>query len=311
MRLKRNVISLAILLAGLVAGTSAHAADQPMPVVATFSILGDLVKNVGGDRVTVDTLVGPNGDAHVFSPSPADVRKVANAKLLFVNGLGLEGWMPRLAKSVGRKVPEVVATKGIKPIEGAEEEGESHDHGHGHDHGHHDDPHAWQSVANAEIYVRNIRDALIAADPAGKATYEANAEAYLAKLAALDAKVKAAMAAIPADRRVIVTTHDAFGYFAAAYGLKVLPPEGVSTESEASAKDVAKIIRQVKAEKIPAVFLENISDPRLMQQIAQETGAKIGAPVFSDALSPPDGPAPTYIAMIEHNIRAFSDALKP
>jgi zinc/manganese transport system substrate-binding protein len=307
MQLKRNVISLAFVLAGLAAGSSAQAADQPMPVVATFSILGDLVKNVGGDRVTVDALVGPNGDAHVFSPSPADVRKVANAKLLFVNGLGLEGWMPRLAKSVGRKVPEVVATKGIKPIEGEEEEGGAGSHGHGH----HDDPHAWQSVANAEIYVRNIRDGLIAADPAGKATYEANAEAYLAKLAALDAKVKTAMAAIPADRRVIVTTHDAFGYFAAAYGLKVLPPEGVSTESEASAKDVAKIIRQVKAEKIPAVFLENISDPRLMQQIAQETGAKVGAPVFSDALSPPDGPAPTYIAMIEHNIQAFSDALKP
>jgi zinc/manganese transport system substrate-binding protein len=312
MRKKCNVISLGLLAIGLLGSAPARAADTPMPVVATFSILGDLVKNVGGDRVTVDVLVGPDGDAHVFSPSPADVRKVANAKLLFVNGLGLEGWMPRLAKSVGRKVPEVVATKGIKPIEGEEEEdhaGGKADAGHAHHH--HDDPHAWQSVANAETYVRNIRDGLIAADPAGKATYEANATAYLAKLAALDEKVKAAMAAIPAERRVIVTTHDAFGYFAAAYKLKVLPPEGVSTESEASAKDVASIIRQIKTEKIPAVFLENISDPRLMQQIAQETGAKIGAPVYSDALSPPDGPAPTYIAMIEHNIAAFSDALKP
>lgn len=322
MLIKRNVISLtaaAIIAAALASSGPASAADKPLPVVASFSILGDFVKNVGGDRVTVDVLVGPDGDAHVFSPSPADARKIAAAELVVVNGLGFEGWMPRLVKAAGKKVPQVVATAGIKPLEGEDEHVDHAKGGKGtdkgskavaHDHGP-DDPHAWQSVANAAIYVRNIRDGLIAADPAGKATYEANATAYLDRLAALDASVKAAIAAIPAERRRIVTSHDAFGYFANAYGLMVLPPQGVSSETEASAKDVAAIIRQIKAEKIPAVFLENISDPRLINQIAKETGARIGGTVYSDALSGPNGPASTYLAMIEHNVKAFSEALKP
>ncbi len=177
-----------------------------------------------------------------------------------------------------------------------------------HDHGG-TDPHAWQSVDNAEVYVANIRDALIAADPAGKATYEANAAAYTAKLDALDAQVKAAIAAIPAERRRIITSHDAFGYFGAAYGMDFVAPQGVSTESEASAKDVARIIRQIKAEKIPAVFMENISDPRLVKRIAAETDAKIGGELYSDALSDDKGPASTYIDMMQNNIRQFSAAL--
>ncbi|CAH1648668.1 Zinc/manganese transport system substrate-binding protein [Chelatococcus asaccharovorans] len=330
---KRNVISFgmaALVMGGLsLAPSPSWAADTPLPVVASFSILGDFVRNVGGDRVAVEVLVGPDGDAHVFSPSPADARKVAAAKLVVVNGLGFEGWMPRLVKSAGSKAPQIVATKGITPLSGEDDDDDGHDHGkgghkagakeahghahkndHGHDHGP-DDPHAWQSVANAAIYIRNIRDGLIAADPAGKAVYEANAAQYLDKLSALDAKVKAAIASIPEDRRRIVTSHDAFAYFANAYGLKVLPPQGVSSETEASAKDVAAIIRQIKAEKIPAVFLENISDPRLMNQIAKETGARIGGTVYSDALSGPSEPAPTYIDMMEHNVKAFTDALKP
>ncbi|MPT24377.1 MAG: metal ABC transporter substrate-binding protein [Starkeya sp.] len=301
---------------------AAQDAAPKIPVVASFSILGDLVKEVGGDRVAVTTLVGPNGDAHVFQPAPADAKKVAAAQIVFVNGLGFEGWIDRLVKASGTKAEIVVATKGITPREMADEDEDDHAaHGHkDHDHDHakkgehdHDhggtDPHAWQSVANAEIYVANIRDALIAADPAGKAAYEANASAYTAKLEALDAQVKAAMAAIPESRRRIITSHDAFGYFGAAYGIEFIAPQGVSTESEASAKDVARIIRQIKAENIPAVFMENISDPRLVKRIAKETQAKIGGELFSDALSDDKGPASTYIDMMKNNITQLSSAL--
>lgn len=299
---------------------AAQDAAPKIPVVASFSILGDLVKEVGGDRVAVTTLVGPNGDAHVFQPAPADAKKVASAQIVFVNGLGFEGWIDRLVKASGTKAEIVVATKGIAPREMADEgeddhaahDHKDHDHAkkgeHDHDHGG-TDPHAWQSVANAEIYVANIRDALIAADPAGKGAYEANASAYTAKLEALDAQVKAAMAAIPESRRRIITSHDAFGYFGAAYGIEFIAPQGVSTESEASAKDVARIIRQIKAENIPAVFMENISDPRLVKRIAKETNAKIGGELFSDALSDDKGPASTYIDMMKNNITQLSSAL--
>lgn len=299
---------------------AAQDATKKIPVVASFSILGDFVKEVGGDRVAVTTLVGPNGDAHVFQPAPADAKKVAAAQIVFVNGLGFEGWIDRLVKASGTKAEIVVATKGITPREMADEDEDDHaaqghkDHDHAkkgeHDHDHGGtDPHAWQSVANAEIYVANIRDALIAADPAGKAAYEANASAYTAKLEALDAQVKAAMAAIPESRRRIITSHDAFGYFGAAYGIEFIAPQGVSTESEASAKDVARIIRQIKAENIPAVFMENISDPRLVKRIAKETQAKIGGELFSDALSDDKGPASTYIDMMKNNITQLSSAL--
>lgn len=301
---------------------AAQEAAKKIPVVASFSILGDFVKEVGGDRVAVTTLVGPNGDAHVFQPAPADAKKVAAAQIVFVNGLGFEGWIDRLVKASGTKAEIVVATTGITPREMADEDEDDHaaqghkdhDHDHAkkgeHDHDHGGiDPHAWQSVANAEIYVANIRDALIAADPAGKAAYEANASAYTAKLEALDAQVKAAMAAIPESRRRIITSHDAFGYFGAAYGIEFIAPQGVSTESEASAKDVARIIRQIKAENIPAVFMENISDPRLVKRIAKETQAKIGGELFSDALSDDKGPASTYIDMMKNNITQLSSAL--
>ena len=296
-----------------------------IPVVASFSILGDFVREIGGDRVDVTTLVGANGDAHVFQPAPADAKKVAGAQIVFVNGLGFEGWIDRLVKASGTKAEIVVATKGITPREMADEDedghaahgSKDHDHDHaktaddahaGHEHGG-IDPHAWQSVANAEIYVANIRDALIAADPAGKAAYEANASAYTARLEALDAQVKAAMAAIPESRRRIITSHDAFGYFGAAYGIEFIAPQGVSTEAEASAKDVARIIRQIKAENIPAVFMENISDPRLVKRIAKETKAKVGGELFSDALSDDKGPASTYIDMMKNNIAQLSSAL--
>jgi zinc/manganese transport system substrate-binding protein len=301
---RRTILGLVIAIA-LVAPAAAQEA-QPIPVVASFSILGDLVKNVGGNRITVSTLVGPDGDAHVFQPAPADAKKVAAAKVVFVNGLGFEGWMERLVKASGTKAQMVTASTGVQSRQ-MEEGDEGHAKGaHSHEI---TDPHAWQSVGNAKLYVANIRDGLIAADPEGKATYEANASAYLAKLDQLEAQVKATITGIPAERRRIITSHDAFGYFGAAYGMEFIAPQGVSTEAEASAKDVARIIRQIKTQKIPAVFMENISDPRLVKRIAAETDAKIGGTVYSDALSDDKGPASTYIDMMQNNIRELSAAL--
>ena len=288
-------------LAALLAAAPARA-QQRLDVVATFSILGDFVKNVGGDRVAVVTLVGPNGNAHVYAPSPGDAKKVADAKVVFVNGLGFEGWLERLVKASGTKAPIVVATTGIKPRERAG------DHDHDHDHGR-ADPHAWQSVANAKIYVANIHNALIAADPAGKDTYHANAAAYLAELDALEREVRDVVAKIPPDRRRVVTSHNAFGYFQDAYGISFTAPQGVSTEAEASAKDVAAIISQIRKQKAAAVFLENVTDPRLVEQIARETGAKVGGTLYSDALTDDKGDAPTYVDLIRHNLRQLAAAL--
>ncbi|KQU33228.1 metal ABC transporter substrate-binding protein [Methylobacterium sp. Leaf94] len=314
-RLRFRLPAALVLLLGLLGPVSA--AETKLRAVATFSILADLVAQVGGDHVAVTSLVQPNADAHGYAPAPSDARTLADANLVVVNGLGLEGWIDRLIKASGTKAPVVVASAGVKPIE-AEDDGHGHDGpghdgpghgGPGHAHGHHDDPHAWQSIANARIYVGNIRDALVRIDPDHAAAYADNAKAYLASLDALEAEVRTGIAAIPMAQRRIITTHDAFGYFTAAYGLTFIAPQGVSTDSEASPRDVARIIRQIRQEKIPAVFLENISDPRLMQQIARESGAVIGGKVFSDALSGPDGPAPTYVAMMRHNLTAFTAAL--
>ena len=297
---RRCVFAVVAALACLALATPsvAQSPHARLKVLATFSILADMVKNVGGDRVEVTALVGPNSDAHVYSPAPADAKKVAEAKVVIVNGLGFEGWMARLVKASGTKAQPVVASKGVKARRPAG----------GHSHGA-TDAHAWQAVGNAKIYVANIRDALIAGDPAGKAVYKANATAYLAKLDALDKEVNDAVAAIPKDRRRIITSHDAFGYFQQAYGIEFIAPQGVSTESEASAKDVARIITQIKRQKIPAVFLENVSDPRLIQRIAQESGARIGGRLYSDALTDAKGDAPSYIDMIRHNIRQIATAL--
>jgi zinc/manganese transport system substrate-binding protein len=268
-------------------------AQERLNVVASFSILGDLVRNVGGDRVNVTTLVGPDGDAHVYAPTPADARKIADAKLVIVNGFGLEGWLPRLVQSAGGKASIVTATAGIAPLTLGSDA----------------DPHAWQSVANAKTYVGNIRDALVAADPASGQVFRANADAYLAKLDTLDGEVRAAVVQIPQTRRKVISTHRAFGYFAAAYGVEFVAPIGVSTESEASARDIAGIITQVRAAKIPAVFLENVSDPRLIRRISAETGARVGGTLYSDSLTAEKGDAPTYIDMVRHNIKALTSAL--
>jgi len=297
MPMHRRALLVALMACAATALRPAYASDK-VNVVATFSILADFVRNVGGDRVEVTALVGPGADAHVYTPSPSDAKKIAAAKLVVVNGLGLEGWLPRLVKSSGGTATTLVASSGITPLRPGG--------------GHHAeaDPHAWQSVANAKIYVGNIRDALMTADPDGAATYRSNAEQYLARLDALDREVREAVAQIPPERRKVISSHEAFGYFAAAYGIAFVAPQGVSTESEPSARDLATIIRQIRKQNIPAVFLENISDPRLVERIAAETGARIGGTLYSDSLTGEKGDAPTYIDMVRHNIRAVSSALK-
>ena len=291
-----NVITLVL---SVILGSAAYA-DDKVPVVASFSILGNIVKEIGGERVTVSTLVGANADAHVFQPAPQDAKRVAEAKLVVTNGLGFEGWIDRLIKASGRKPMVVVASKGISAIKSKD------------DHGHDGlDPHAWQDVGNVKRYAATIAAALAKIDPEGANDYAQREAAYQSKLDALDAEIKASIAAIPVERRKLITSHDAFGYFAKAYGMTMIAPQGVSTETEASAKDVAKIIRQIKAEKIPAMFLENVTDPRLIEQISRETDIKIGGKLYSDALSAPDGLAGSYIAMMENNIREMKKALLP
>ena len=268
-------------------------AQERFNVVTSFSIIGDFVRNVGGERVSVTTLVGPDGDAHVYTPAPADAKEIADARLVIINGLGLEGWLPRLVQSAGSKATIVTASSGIAPRKLGSDA----------------DPHAWQSVVNAKNYVTNIRDALGAADPANAAVYRTNAEVYLAQLDGLDREVREAVAQIPQQRRKVISTHNAFGYFADAYGIEFIAPLGVSTESEASARDIARIITQIRSGKIPAVFLENISDPRLIRRISAETGAKVGGTLYSDSLTGEKGDAPTYIDMVRHNIKALTSAL--
>ncbi|MET0257530.1 MAG: zinc ABC transporter substrate-binding protein [Methylobacterium sp.] len=334
-------VSLALILSGtMFALLSPARAQDPVKVVASFSILGDMVKEIGGEHVAVTTLVGPDGDAHVYEPTPSDARAVGEAKVLVLNGLQFEGWLPRLVETAGFKGEEVVATAGLTPIPFAAEEEEGHDHaggeapeaqphddhsheasaqghaheagdaGHeGHEHGV-DDPHAWQDLSNGVVYARNIVKGLSEADPANAADYEAKGDAFIAEMRAMDARVKAELAAIPEDRRKVVTSHDAFGYFAKAYDVEFIAPEGVSTESEASAADVAKIIDQIRAEGISAVFVENISDPRLVDRIASETDAKIGGTLYSDALSDANGPAATYLDMFRNNVDQIVKALK-
>jgi zinc/manganese transport system substrate-binding protein len=285
-----------LLVAGMAALLPAPAlSHDKVNVAASFTILADFARNVGGDRIAVTSLIGPDADVHTYTPSPADAKRIADAKVIIVNGLGLEGSTERFMRAAAKAANIVVASAGVSPLRMNAEV----------------DPHAWQAVGNAKIYVTNIRDELIAADPAYTVLYEANSATYLRKLDALDADVKAAIANIPPERRRLITSHDAFGYFGKAYGIALIALNGVSTEGEPSAREMDSIITQIRREKIPAVFLENVTDPRLLQRIASESGARIGGTLYTDALSKPDGPAPTYIHMIRHNLTQLTAALGP
>ena len=296
-------------------------AEEPLPVVATFSILGDMVERIGGEHIALTTLVGPDGDAHVYQPTPKVARSVAEADVLFLNGLEFEGWLERLAEAASFGGAMVVATKGVVPIafddhddhdehddHDDHDEHEDHDDHAGHDHGAFD-PHAWQSLENAVIYANNIAAGLAQADPENAGDYYANRAAFITEVETLRADIGAMMKSLPADKRTVVTPHDAFGYFAATYDLTFVAPQGMSTDSEVSAADVAALITQIREESISAVFIESITDNRMMQQIANETGATIGGTLYSDALSAQSGPASTYLDMMRHNATTLFDAL--
>ncbi|MEQ1949786.1 zinc ABC transporter substrate-binding protein AztC [Mesorhizobium sp. CN2-181] len=332
--LKQMMFATALTVITLTSIATAPALADPLKVVASFSIIADFAKNVGGDKVEITTLVGPNGDAHVYEPKPADAVAMSKADVVLVNGLHFEGFLARLVETSSSKASVVELTKGIKPLKMKAEFAEEEDHG-GHaaateeaNHDHEEaaeadrdhaakggddhgdiDPHAFQSVANAKTYVANIADAFCHADNASCEAYKSNASNYLATLDALDVEVKAAVASIPADKRTIITSHDAFGYFEHEYGLTFHAPEGISTEADPSAADVAKLIKQVRQDRASAIFLENITNPRLIEQIASETGLKIGGELYSDALSDADGPAATYVDLMRHNIATIKGAI--
>ncbi|KAB7614451.1 metal ABC transporter substrate-binding protein [Amylibacter sp. SFDW26] len=287
-----NTIRIGFASATL-AFTALPAIADELKIVASFSILGDMVEQVAGDAAEVTTIVGPDADAHVYQPSVADARAVAEADIIFVNGLGFETWSDTLISESGSKASVHVATDGVTPVE---VEGEV-------------DPHAWNSLLNGVVYVQNITNVLAKAVPDHADDFKANAEAYIAKLTALDTETRAKLAILPENRRTVVTAHDAFGYLADAYGLTFLAPVGIDTEAEPSARDLAVLIENLKEQGASALFVENITSPALINQISEETGIEIGGRLYSDALSERGGPATSYLAMFQHNLGALITAL--
>lgn len=284
-----------ILLCAFCLPLSLSAAEK-LKVVTSFSILADITRHIGGEHIQLTNMVGPDSDAHTYETTPDDARAVRAAQLVIENGLGFEPWLDRLVKSTESRALVIQASAGVIP-RSLEEDGQTIP-----------DPHAWNNLANADLYVRNITNALKKLDPANAAEYQQNAAAYLAQAHDLLDYAKEKLGKLPADHRSLVTSHDAFGYLGQAYGLELLAPQGLSTEREASASDVAALIRQIREQHIRAVFVENIKDPRLMQQIAEESGARIGGTLHSDALAS-DGPASTYLGLYRDNVDTLYNAL--
>lgn len=312
------LLSLSYML--LMTPTTNAEQTRPIPVVASFSILADMTKKIGGPLVSVTSLVGANSDAHVFSPSPAHARALSDAKVVVINGLGFEGWIDRLIKSSGFAGELVVASNGVTPL-GFADEHESHDarkadhHNHSHkaDRGSHGnvDPHAWQDLHNGQIYAANIRDALMAAMPAYREQINARAQQYIEQIRILDQITHERVGRLPPPIKRVITSHDAFGYFGHAYGIRFFAVQGLSTDREVSAGDMATLIREIRQEQVRALFIENMSDPRLMQRISEETGVRIGGELYSDALSAPGTPADTYLKMFETNVNTILQAIEP
>lgn len=307
-----RTLSLALLL------VTSSVWAEPLQVVATFSILSDMVKNIGGEEIAVTTLAGSNGDAHTYEPTPADAKAINQAQLVVVNGLGFEGWIERLLKSTAYQGLVAVASQGVLPRQLGEEATGLHQHGatrtiqaiaeteRDHDQ---PDPHAWQDLANGQIYVRNLMAALRQADPAHADAYQQRGEAYLAQLRKTDQWIRDQLATIPPSKRQVITSHDAFGYFGAAYGVNFLSPVGWNTENQPSARAVAALIRQSKQQGVRALFVENMSDPRLIKRIADETGGVLGGTLYSDALAPAGQPGDSYLGIFHTNVPALVAAM--
>lgn len=295
MRVSNLVVGL-LVSSGVAVGFSAAAAAKTLNTVASFTVLADIVKQVGGDHVNVKSLVPPNGDPHEFEPSPDDAKSLKEADITFISGEGLEGWFEKLVTASGYQGKPIVVSNGIK-TRTMEEDGKTIT-----------DPHVWNSPVNVKVWVANIEKALISADPADAADFKANAKAYSQNLDALNTYAKSVLDTVPKDRRKILTSHDAFGYFGREYGVTFLSPVGLSTETEASAADVAKLIDQIKAEKVKTYFFENSNDSRLVTQIAKATGAQPGGELYVESLSKADGPAPTYEKMFRYNVDQLSKA---
>lgn len=294
---------LALLAAAAMPAYAQEEDDGKVPVVASFSIIGDMVTQIGGEEVQLTTLVGPDEDAHEYQPTPDDIKRVGDAQIVFVNGLGFEGWMDRVIPASGFKGKVVIVSDGISPrtAEHESHEGESAEEHEAHEHGALD-PHAWQDPRNGAIYIKNIADALTSAKPAAAKQFKDRSTEYAAILNEMDVALRKDVEEIPAEKRKIITSHDAFGYFGAAYGIQFLAPEGLSTASEPTAADVSKLIDQIKQAGVKTVFIENMTNPRMIKQIAADTGAGLGGTLYSDALSKAGGDAPTYLEMFEHNI---------
>lgn len=292
MKQTTRLLSAVTALSMALFATSSFATER-LKIVASFSILGDMVQNVIGDHADLTTIVGPDADAHVYQPSVADARAVADADVIFVNGMGFETWSDTLIAESGTRASIHAATIGITPVE---VDGEV-------------DPHAWNSLLNGIVYVNNIAAVLSAKMPTHADAIEQNRAAYVEQLRALDASTKETLATLPLEKRTVVTAHDAFGYLAHAYDMTFLAPIGVDTEAEPSAKELAILIEQLKSDGAAALFVENITSPALVQQIADETGLSVGGRLFSDALSERGGPATSYLAMFEHNLNTLLTAL--
>ncbi|MBQ6655725.1 MAG: zinc ABC transporter substrate-binding protein [Ottowia sp.] len=281
-------------LAALALAFPLFAAAEPLPVVASFSVLGDWVREVGGERVAVHTLVGAGEDTHMFQPAPAAAQQLARARLVVMNGLGFEGWMPRLAQAAGYKGELLVAMEGVEPLRAGAER----------------DPHAWLSVGNAIHAVRRIAGSLCTADAAGCDEYRARAAAYTTRLQALDTEIRAAWSEVPQEQRQAVIPHDNFGYYARDYGVRIWAAQGADGESEPSARAMAALVRRVREGGIRALLVEPLEGSRLMAQIARETGLPISGKLYAEALSPAGGPATSYEAMMRHNTRTLVEAVQ-
>jgi zinc/manganese transport system substrate-binding protein len=315
---KRMFLWSALLLALLSVTAQAETSATPKPkIITSFSILADMTRQIGGEAIEVTSLVPADGDAHAYQPKSDDLKQLQAADLIIVNGLDFEPWLKKTLRAAAAKAPVVTASKGVKALntaEAAEEETHAATHDHSHDHGS-IDPHAWQDLGNGKIYVQNIAAALTKLMPQKADSIRARTDQYLAELTAEDAKIRAALATIPSEQRLIITSHDAFGYFGAAYGVRFVAPYGLSTETEPSAKDIARLTNQIKSNGVKTIFAENMTNPRLIEQLGRDAGARLGGTLYADSISPPSGPAPTYLDIFRNNlpllVQAMTEIKKP